>query len=175
MIQLKSMYNNGSHNCWCLAYIGNTINLDTYVHTIMAAIVHLLYEFCFLITVSRQYEVIYYEILTKLCSFLILVTMLVRISRPLYICIASALIISPPYFAVSSKATWDLPAPVAPNMTTIMGAKIVAVLDHVHSAARESKYTKNRIHKCYNFTLLRHTVANTCFCICSVLPRSCLS
>ena len=44
MIQLKSMYNNGSHNCWCLAYMGNTINLDTYVHTIMAAIVHLLYE-----------------------------------------------------------------------------------------------------------------------------------
>ena len=61
------------------------------------------------------------------------------------------------------------------NIHLCISAKIVAVLDHVHSAARESKYTKNRIHKCYNFTLLRHTVANTCFCICSVLPRSCLS
>ena len=52
---------------------------------------------------------------------------------------------------------------MAPNMTTIMGAKIVAVLEQVHWAARESKYTENSIHKCYNVTLLGGTVANTCF------------
>ena len=27
---------------------------------------------------------------------------------------------------------------------------MVAVLGHIHSAARELKYTKNSIHKCYN-------------------------
>ena len=35
-----------------------------------------------------------------------------------------------------------------------MVAIMVAVLVHVHCAARESKYTKNSIHKCYNCTLL---------------------
>ena len=56
-----------------------------------------------------------------------------------------------------------------------MGAIMVCVLGHVHGAARESKYTKNSIHKCYNVTLLRGTVENTCFCISFVLPRNCLS
>ena len=42
-----------------------------------------------------------------------------------------------------------------------MGAIMVCVLGHVHGAARESKYTKNRIHKCYNVTLLKVTVTNT--------------
>ena len=36
-----------------------------------------------------------------------------------------------------------------------MVAKMVAVLVHVHCAARESKYIKNSIHKCCNVTLLR--------------------
>ena len=39
-----------------------------------------------------------------------------------------------------------------------MGAKMVALLEHEHSAARESKYTKNSIHKCYHVTLLKGTV-----------------
>ena len=41
-----------------------------------------------------------------------------------------------------------------------MIAIMVAVLVHVHCAARESKYIKNSIHKCCNVTLLRGTVAN---------------
>ena len=36
-----------------------------------------------------------------------------------------------------------------------MIAIMVAVLVHVHCAARESKYIKNSIHKCCNVTLLR--------------------
>ena len=36
-----------------------------------------------------------------------------------------------------------------------MVAIMVAVLVHVHCAARESKYIKNSIHKCCNVTLLR--------------------
>ena len=39
---------------------------------------------------------------------------------------------------------------------------MVGVLGHVHSAARESKYNKNSIHKCCNVTLLCATVATTC-------------
>ena len=36
------------------------------------------------------------------------------------------------------------------NSIHTMVAKMVAVLVHVHCDARESKYTKNSIHKCYN-------------------------
>ena len=43
---------------------------------------------------------------------------------------------------------------------TTMVAIMVAVLVHVHCAARESKYIQNSIHKCCNVTLLRGTVAN---------------
>ena len=51
--------------------------------------------------------------------------------------------------------------PRRPGLPNTMGAKMVAILVHVHSAARESKYIKNIYHKCCKSTLLKGTVINT--------------
>ena len=52
---------------------------------------------------------------------------LAQIWSHLYICMASALIISPPNFWAISKASFDFPAPVAPRTTTI-GKRVEVML-----------------------------------------------
>ena len=89
------------------------------------------------------------------------VTLLVTMSRPRYICIASALMISPPNFSASSSASCDLPAPVAPRITTIGVLATVAIFVKLAPATRsmdlqylEMRYKTIIILKCLKYTQL---------------------